>query len=80
MQDQILIPSSSSPFQPILQLVLDAVDSSSTKRNYSRALNDFMSWFTSTGQPALTKAVVQRYARELQDAGMGAANINQRLC
>lgn len=65
--------------QAIIQAVLDGVTSQHTKRAYERALCDFMAWHGDQGRPALTKATVQRYAADLQAAGMGAASINQRL-
>lgn len=63
----------------VVALVLDSVPSVHTKTAYRRALVDFLQWHTATGQPSLTRAVVQRYASELQAAGRSAANVNQRL-
>ena len=61
-----------------IQVVLKSVQSPNTKRAYSRALVDFRNWYTQQGQE-LSKALVQKYASELLNNGMDAANINQRL-
>jgi site-specific recombinase XerD len=60
-------------------LVLDAVDSPHTRRAYQRALTDFLAWYDAAGRPGLVKAIVQRYAAKLRQAGMSAASVNQRL-
>jgi site-specific recombinase XerD len=67
------------PFEPIMALVLDAVDSPHTRRAYRRALTDFLTWHQAQGTPTLTKALLQRYRAYLLDEGVGAASINQRL-
>ena len=63
----------------IVQMVIDGLSSDHSKRAYGRALTDFLTWYRATGQAALSKATVQRYAAELQKAGLSAANVNQRL-
>ncbi len=64
---------------PIIQVVLDSVDSEHTRRAYERALKDFFEWYNEAGRPTLNKATVQRYAAELKEQGVGASSINQRL-
>jgi len=63
----------------VIQIVLDSVTSDHTKRAYRRALEDFTNWHTEQGWPALTKALVNAYKVDLENAGRGAASINQRL-
>jgi len=65
--------------EALVQIVLDSVDSEHTKRAYRRALRDFLGWCAQVGVDELNKAVVQRYAAELRDAGVSASSINQRL-
>jgi integrase/recombinase XerD len=65
--------------EPIIQVVLDSVDSEHTRRAYERALRDFFDWYNEAGRPTLNKATVQRYAAELREQGVGASSINQRL-
>lgn len=61
----------------LVKITLDSLQSERTKRDYGRALTDFMQWHTTTGQTGLTKAVVNAYKVHLQAEGIGA--INQRL-
>jgi site-specific recombinase XerD len=60
-------------------MVLDGLPSEHSRRAYERALLDFFNWHRDVGRPQLNKAVVQRYAAELREAGMAASSINQRL-
>lgn len=60
-------------------IVLDGLPSEHSRRAYGRALIDFFQWHRSVGRPRLNKAVVQRYAAELRDAGMAPSSVNQRL-
>jgi site-specific recombinase XerD len=62
-----------------VRMVLDGLPSENSRRAYERALFDFFLWHKGVGRPQLNKAVVQRYAAELRDAGMAASSINQRL-
>jgi site-specific recombinase XerD len=60
-------------------MVLDGLPSAHSRRAYERALVEFFHWHRETGRPQLGKAVVQRYAAELREAGMSSSSINQRL-
>ncbi len=62
----------------VVQMVLDSVSSHHTKRAYNRALRDFFSWYLTQENP-LTKATVNRYRVYLEDKGLAASSINQRL-
>jgi site-specific recombinase XerD len=62
-----------------IEMVLDCLPSEHSRRAYERALFDFFHWHRGAGRPQLNKAVVQRYAAELREAGMAASSINQRL-
>ena len=62
----------------VVSVVSDAMQSQESKRAYSRALRDFMAWYSEQGEPVLNKATVQKYLSCLRDAGMSAASINQR--
>jgi len=75
-----LVPAGNEAgLERVISLVLDGVTSAHTKTAYRRALRDFVGWYRATGQQALDKATVQRYASELAKAGASAASINQRL-
>jgi integrase/recombinase XerD len=62
-----------------IQTVLDSLDSPHRRRAYERHLREFIAWHQSSGQVALSKAIVQRYTAELRESGLSAATINQRL-
>jgi site-specific recombinase XerD len=62
-----------------IRMVLDGLPSENSRRAYERALRDFFLWHKGVGRPELNKAVVQRYAAELRDAGMAPSSVNQRL-
>jgi site-specific recombinase XerD len=63
----------------VIRMVLDGLPSEHSRRAYERALTDFFHWHRGAGRPQISKAVVQRYAAELREAGMAASSINQRL-
>src|SRR5215210_3939839 len=62
-----------------VRIVLDGLPSEHSRRAYERALFDFFHWHRGMGRPQLSKAVVQRYAAELREAGMAPSSVNQRL-
>jgi site-specific recombinase XerD len=62
-----------------IEMVLDGLPSEHSRRAYERALFDFFHWHRGVGRPHLSKAVVQRYAAELREAGMAPSSVNQRL-
>jgi len=68
-----------SPEAEAVRMVLDGLASKHSRRAYERALSNFFHWHRGAGRPQLNKAVVQRYAAELREAGMAASSINQRL-
>ncbi len=80
MSDQFLVRSRLTPAETqAIRVVLDGLPSEHSRRAYGRALSDFFMWHRGVGRPQLSKAVVQRYAAELRDAGMAASSVNQRL-
>ncbi len=62
-----------------IRMVLDGLPSEHSRRAYERALADFFYWHRGVGRPQLNKAIVQRYAAELRDAGLSSSSVNQRL-
>ncbi len=44
--------------EAIAKVVCDNVDSENTKRAYSRAIRDFITWHSKAGSPELNKATV----------------------
>jgi site-specific recombinase XerC len=80
MVDQALVLSKLTAAEAAaIGMVLDSLPSEHSRRAYERALVDFFLWHRGAGRPQLSKAVVQRYAAELREAGMAASSVNQRL-
>ncbi|MDX6501358.1 MAG: integrase/recombinase XerD [Blastocatellia bacterium] len=63
----------------VIQTVLDSLDSAHSKRAYERHLREFIRWHSESGETVINKAIVQRYATQLREAGVSAASINQKL-
>jgi site-specific recombinase XerD len=78
-RQEAVLPAAVCSLQPVEALVLNSVTSENTKRAYSRALRDFVSWFVGSGQRTLTKAVVDRYRTQLEAKGLASSTINLRL-
>lgn len=64
---------------PITDMVLDALASPRTRRDYARALRDFLAWHAQERRQGFTRIAVQAHVRFLRDAGVPASSINQRL-
>ncbi len=80
MSNQSLVRSRLTPAETqAIRMVLDGLPSNHSRRAYERALSDFFMWHRGIGRPQLSKAVVQRYAAELREAGMAPSSVNQRL-
>src|ERR671926_903698 len=80
MADQALVLSKLTEAEAAaVGMVLDGLPSEHSRRAYERALSDFFMWHRGVGRPQLSKAVVQRYAAELREAGMAPSSVNQRL-
>jgi site-specific recombinase XerD len=74
-----LAPIHVTRIQSIIDLVTNAVTSPHTQRAYSRALDDFITWYQHGGATGISKATVQAYVEELRANGITASSINQRL-
>jgi site-specific recombinase XerD len=74
-----IAPMGASIQDRVKALVLDSVTSDHSRRAYSRALDDFFSWYEITGERILNKGVVQQYRSELQRRGLSSSTINLRL-
>jgi integrase len=66
------------PLETVLQLVLDAVTSSETRRSYARGLVEFSAWKAQHGH-AFNRAGVHAWRTSLEDRGLSAATVNLRL-
>jgi site-specific recombinase XerD len=80
MVDQALVLSKLTAAEAAaIGMVLDGLPSEHSRRAYERALVDFFLWHRGVGRPQISKAVVQRYAAGLREAGMAPSSVNQRL-
>jgi integrase/recombinase XerD len=75
---QALIPTEQQQ-QAIVGFVLDGLDSEHSRRAYSKALTDFLAWYTQQGRPGLSKRTVQRYKAVLAEEGLSPSTVNLRL-
>lgn len=73
-----LATTTNTAFERVKALVLDTM-SERSRRDYDRALTDFIVWYVGSGQTALTKAAVQAHVSALKAKGVTDSSINQRL-
>ena len=62
-----------------IQTVLDSLDSLHSRRAYERHLREFIAWHRASEHGGINKAIVQRYAAHMREAGRSPATINQKL-
>lgn len=73
------LPTEVQKLEAIVTLVTDGLSSVHSRRAYGKALHDFLAWHSTLGRPPLSKALVQRYRLKLEQDGLSASTINQRL-
>lgn len=66
-------------FDPIIDDVCNRVTSPHTKRAYSDALTEFISWIELAGATSFNATLVFAYRQQLIDAGKGNSTINVKL-
>ena len=59
--------------------VLNAMSSPASRRTYTYAIEQFITWYCSEPRLALNRIVVVRYRIHLEASGLAASTINQRL-
>lgn len=59
--------------------VLNSLVSPHSRRNYNFAMEQFITWYCSEPRLALNRAVVLRFRLHLEELGLAAGTINQRL-
>src|SRR6266480_2924016 len=74
-----LIKFEPGPWAKLKALALDSVASPHSKRAYESALNHFLGWYHSESRPPISKAVVNAYKAQLEEAHLSASTINVRL-
>lgn len=80
MANEIITIKTPGEFDALKALVIDGLNSPHSKTMYAFAIDDFMAWYQTQGNPGLTKATVNAYkAHLLSTAKYAPATINQRL-
>jgi site-specific recombinase XerD len=74
-----IVTADDGKLQKVIDLALDGLTSEHSRRAYQKALTDFMAWYTAEGKPGLTKATMQKYKVVLQERGLSASSVNQRM-
>jgi integrase len=67
-------------FQPIIDLVINDLNSENSKRAYKQSLNNFFGWWNNRGRPPFCKAEVLAYKESLRHRNLSSSSINLRLC
>lgn len=68
-----------TPYQPVVDMVIDSLTSEHSRRSYKRSISDFLGWYQSTEQTRLDRRVVMAYIASLRELPMSPQNINSRL-
>lgn len=74
-----LVTTTTDQREAIVNLVIDGLTSTNSKRAYERALLDFLAWHDDMGRPPLSKALVNAYRTHLTASGLAPSSVNQRL-
>lgn len=72
-------PGYPDPLAAVCRLVLEAVSSPATRRSYTHALVGFAAWRAANWHPPFHRAAVHGYRAALEQEGLAASTINQRL-
>jgi site-specific recombinase XerD len=76
---ELIVVEKAAEWQRLKALVLDSVSSPITKRVYSMALDEFMTWFRQEPRPGFTKATVSAWRVSLEARGLGSSSIIIRM-
>ena len=78
MSDLIAVPREDDREQ-LLRLALAGIASGATRRAYTAAMDEFLTWARYQTPPGFSKVLVQQYKSMLLDKGLAPATVNQRL-
>ena len=70
-----LIKYDLSQWERLKALALDSVTSPHSKRAYESALNHFLAWYHFESRPPVSKAVVNAYKAQLEEAHLSTINV-----
>jgi len=77
--NDLMVVERPAQWNKLKALVLDSVSSPITKRVYSMALDEFLSWFREAPRPGFTKATVSAWRVSLEERGLGSSSIIMRM-
>jgi len=77
MSDLVVTPT--NPFEDIIELVINSLDSPNSKRAYGSSLRSFFTWREGEGNPPFTKSLVQRFKDHLRKTGLSTSAVNLKL-
>jgi integrase/recombinase XerD len=75
-----IIISPINEFAPLIDIVINDLNSEHSKRAYKQGLNDFLGWWMNRGKPQFCKAEVLAYKESLRRRNLSSSSINLRLC
>jgi integrase len=78
MADIIAVPQEDAQAQ-LMRLALEGIASSSTRRAYSAAMDEFLTWARYQSPAGFSKVLVQQYKSMLLEKQLAPSTINQRL-
>lgn len=67
-----------NPYQPIVRIVVDGLNSPKSKTAYEKSIRQFLAWCDAERRQ-FNKATAQRYKTQLEAQGLAPASINQQL-
>lgn len=73
-----LTVSNLNPYQPVVRIVVNGLDSPKSKTAYEKSITQFLTWCDREHR-AFNKATAQRYRVQLETRGLAPASINQQL-
>ena len=79
-QSSAIVPQADAEqYRQIIKIVTDGLSSRHSIRAYEKAIGDFLQFRAERGAPAVNKALVNAYKRQLVDDGLAPSTVNQRL-
>ncbi|OQY87163.1 MAG: hypothetical protein B6D41_12330 [Chloroflexi bacterium UTCFX4] len=67
-----------NPYQPIVRIVIDGLNSPKSKTAYEKAITHFLAWCDAERR-TFNKATTQHYKTRLEARGLAPASVNQQL-
>ena len=74
-----ILKSNNIAILQIVDLVINGLTSEHSRRVYSTALFEFLTWYDEKGKPGLNKATIQAYKSRLQSRNLAPSTINLKL-